>query len=141
MKLAYIDSCVYISRFEGIPEYRAVIEHGLQQLARDGWLACSSELVSLEVLLHPLKNGQSELVLHYKNLFRTVKIFTIYPKIFNDALHIAQAENLKAIDAIHVAFAKHYGCQLFVSNDSHFRNLAAITPYWIDLRQHAPSTP
>jgi predicted nucleic acid-binding protein len=139
MKLAYIDSCVYISRFEGIPAYRAVIEQGLQQLARDGWVACISELVSLEVLINPLKQGQHGLVLQYKRLFGTVNIFTVYPHIFKDALQIAQSENLKAVDAIHVAFAKHYDCQLFVSSDPHFRDLATMTPYWIDLREHAPS--
>lgn len=119
--------------------YRTIIEKDLQQLARDGWVSCISELVSLEVLINPLKKGQNGLVLQYKRLFGKIKILEIYPGIFKDALPIAQSENLKAIDALHVAIASHYGCQLFVSSDPHFQPLTTMTPYWIDLSGHALS--
>ena len=33
MKLAYIDSCVWIARVEGLPEYRKIIDASLQALA------------------------------------------------------------------------------------------------------------
>ena len=53
--------------------------------------------------------------------------------MFEQAIMIAQTENLKAMDAIHIAIAIHHGCQCFVSSDSHFKNLTIIPPVWIDL--------
>ncbi len=138
MKLAYIDSCIYISRFEGIPEYKAIIEKKLQQLALAGYISCISELVSLEVFVSPLKKGQTELVLQYRSLFQRTKTLPVYSEVFKDALQIAQSDNLRAIDALHVAMATYHGCQVFVSSDPHFRNLTTVTPHWIDLSQHVP---
>lgn len=46
---------------------------------------------------------------------------------------IAQGENLKAMDAIHVAIAIQHGCKRFVSTDPHFKNLKIIPSIWIPL--------
>jgi hypothetical protein len=37
MKLAYIDSCIWITRFEGLSTYKNIIMHELQHLAQTGW--------------------------------------------------------------------------------------------------------
>jgi hypothetical protein len=46
---------------------------------------------------------------------------------------IAQDENLKTMDAIHVAIAVQHGCKRFVSTDTHFKNLKIMPVTWIDL--------
>jgi predicted nucleic acid-binding protein len=141
MKRAYIDSCIWVLEIEGLPAYQNIVDRELQCLTEDGWKFCTSDVVLFEVLSKPLKNGQKELVQRYKNLFKKMKKFKGYANVFKDALLIAQSENLKAMDTIHVAIAKHYHCQLFVSSDPHFRDLKAITPYWIDLSKNfVPAT-
>lgn len=133
MKLAYLDSCVYIAHFEGLPIYKTILARHLAQLAQGGWLSCISEIVILEVLAKPLQNQQDTLAQHYQKLFQTLRILENYPQLFTDALHIMQTEHLKIIDALHVAIAVHHDCQLFVSSDPHFRLLKTIRPHWIDL--------
>ena len=138
MKLAYIDSCIYIARFEGIPSYQKVITEHLFALAQDGWIACISELVMLETLCKPLKTGQHALIEQYRHLFDALNLLKNYPDLFEDAQRIMQNEGLNVIDALHVSIAFHDHCQLFVTSDPHFRSLKTIRPYWIDLSDTAP---
>ncbi|RJP20735.1 MAG: PIN domain-containing protein [Candidatus Omnitrophota bacterium] len=56
-----------------------------------------------------------------------------YRGVFKDALTIAAKEKLRAIDAVHVAFAAHYHCERFVTTDVHFKNLSALPVFLIDL--------
>lgn len=135
MKLAYIDSCIWITRIEGLSRYRSLINSALQELIADGWSFAYSDAVVLEVLLKPLQNNQGTIVQKYQSLFATIKPYESYPNIFKDALHVAQKEALKTMDAVHVALAAHYKCTLFVSSDPPFRHLKTISPYWIDLRE------
>lgn len=133
MKLAYIDSCVWIARVEGLPEYQKVIDANLQLLAEDGWTFCTSDVVVLEVLAKPLKENQDHLVQIYRNLIQKLKALKNYSAVFKNALLLTKSENLKGMDAIHVAIAEHYDCQLFVTSDPHFRNLKTIPHKLIDL--------
>jgi hypothetical protein len=43
MRLAYVDSCVWITLIEGLAPYRPVIRGALGALARDGWEFCTSD--------------------------------------------------------------------------------------------------
>jgi predicted nucleic acid-binding protein len=133
MKLAYIDSCVWIARVEGLPEYQKVIDADLQALAEDGWRFCTSDVVMLEVLVKPLKENQDQLVQIYRNVIQKLKALKNYSAVFKNALALTKSENLKGMDAIHVAIAEHHNCQLFVTSDPHFRNLKIIPPKLIDL--------
>jgi predicted nucleic acid-binding protein len=133
MKLAYIDSCVWIARVEGLPEYRDAIDTNLRNLAEDGWTFCISDVVALEILAKPLKENRDELVNIYRNLLQKMRTVKNFSSVFKSALLLTKSENLKGMDAIHVAIAEHNNCQIFVTNDPHFRNLKVITPKLIDL--------
>lgn len=37
MKLAYVDSCIWIARIEGLTDYKTIIDDKLQNLAQEGW--------------------------------------------------------------------------------------------------------
>ncbi|MGH7596930.1 MAG: type II toxin-antitoxin system VapC family toxin [bacterium] len=133
MKLAYIDSCVWIARVEGLLEYQKVIDANLQALAEDGWTFCTSDVVVLEVLAKPLKENQDHLVQIYRNIIQKLKALKNYSAVFKNALTLTKSENLKGMDAIHVAIAEHHNCQFFVTSDPHFRNLKIIPHKLIDL--------
>ncbi|MCP4701344.1 MAG: hypothetical protein GY862_31490 [Gammaproteobacteria bacterium] len=47
MKLAYVDSSVWITRFEGLPDYQQKIGKHMMELAAKGWNFAASEAVSL----------------------------------------------------------------------------------------------
>jgi len=129
MKLAYVDSCVWIARVEGLSVYKNAIDEHLVTLAQDGWIFCTSEVVSLEVLIKPLQAEQDKLVRIYRQIFDEMRLLASYSSVFSHALLIAQLENLKSMDSIHVAMADYHNCGLFVSSDPHFRHLKVITPF------------
>ena len=133
MKLAYVDSCIWIVLMEGSPKHQQIVDQKLHDLAGEGWIFCISEAVILEILAKPLKQDKDNLIQLYRETFNKVRILKNYPHVFNHALSIAQTENLKGMDAIHVAFADHYNCDGFVSSDSHFMNLKIVQPLLINL--------
>jgi predicted nucleic acid-binding protein len=139
MKRAYIDSCVWITRFEGSPEYKARIHQKLQELTLVGWEFCTSDLVLLEVLAKPLLAQQDDVAAKFRSFLETMRVLPLSSMVCQQALAIIQGEALKVVDALHVAIAIHARCQLFVSTDPHFRGLNTITPYWIDLSASVPA--
>ena len=133
MKLAYVDSCIWITLIEGLDTYRTPIREALAALARNGWELCTSDAVCLEVLIRPLRLKDDTLAAVYRALLTTNRSLAITPSVFTDALALAVGEGLKAMDAVHVAIAKHHGCECFVTTDPHFRSLTTITPVLIAL--------
>jgi len=141
MKQAYIDSCVWITAIEGFPEYQSKIDQTLRHLTEDGWKFCTSDVVLFELLLKPMKDSQPDVIERYRALCAKMKRLKSFPNVFTEALNIAHLENLKGMDAVHLAIAVHHCCTLFVSTDSHLRSLTTITPCWINLGSIAvPST-
>ncbi len=135
MKVAYVDSSVWIALFEGLHSYSWAVDKELIFLEDNEWNLAISESVLLEVLLKPKRQQNHILVEAYNEAFSGTLILTTFIEIFSRALTIAQTENLKAMDAIHVAFAVHYECELFVTTDPHYRNLKCLPLHMIDLSQ------
>lgn len=134
MKLAYVDSSVWITRFEGLKHYRPVIDEKLEKLALDGWSFVVSEAVALEVLIKPYRNNDISVLHAYRNVFAQCGgVLPSYPEVFSEALDISRLENLKSMDAVHVALALHHQCQCIISADKHFKDLKILPAVWIEL--------
>lgn len=131
--LAYIDTSIWITRTEGRPVYRYVIENHLEQLKQEGWRLCTSQAVIMETLYKPYRDKNQDLVTVYTDLFAKTQMLLNYTDLLEDGLRMVQVETLKAMDALHVALALHHGCKKFISTDPDFRNLLSIPVYWIDL--------
>ncbi|MEW6236050.1 MAG: PIN domain-containing protein [Candidatus Omnitrophota bacterium] len=137
MKYAYLDSSIWIACAEGIPVYRDIVQIELKSLGDNGWQLCFSDLVILEVLLKPYRMNRNDIIIRYNKVFSEAIRFTAFDTVFIDALLCAQRDNLKAIDATHIAFAVKYGCELFVTTDPDFRTLQSLPLHFIDLSQIA----
>lgn len=133
MKLAYVDSCVWITLIEGLDHYRPTIRDALAALAQDDWELCTSDAVRLEVLLRPIRLKDEILIDIYRALLNTNRALPVSQSVFADALSRAVRDGLKAMDAVHVTIAEQHGCQRFVTTDPHFRSLTTITPELIAL--------
>ena len=138
MKRAYLDTSVWITRTEGLPAYRDFVRKGLLVLMEDEWQFCFSDLVTLEVLIKPHRQNQQELVTIYNEAFLEAVHLSTFETVFHNALSYAQRDGLKALDAIHVAFAVEYECEIFVTTDPDFCTLQSLPLHWIDLSQAAP---
>jgi len=133
MKFAYVDACVWITLVEGLDSYRPPIRTALARLAEDGWELCASDAVRLEVLIRPQRLKQNLLINLYLDLLNTNRALSIPEDVFDKALKVALVDKLKAMDAVHVAIAKHHGCERFVTTDPHFKALQTLEPWWIAL--------
>ena len=134
MKLAYVDSSVWITYIEGLHSYQQSIEIHLDRLAKEGWFFATSEAVKLEILPKLYATHNDKIIALYQALFDNLTSLDNFPELFEEALIVTQQEGLKAMDAIHVAIAKQQGCQCFVSTDTHFKNLNCLTVVWINLK-------
>ncbi len=129
----YVDSAIWIARFEGQPSYKQIINGLLQTFDTKRWTVCISDAVLLEVLCKPYQENRADTVAAYQQVFRQTRLLPDYRGVFKDALTIAAKEKLRAIDAVHVAFASHYHCERFITTDAHFKNLATLPALLIDL--------
>lgn len=94
---------------------------------------CASDAVRLEVLIRPQRLKQDTLIDLYLGLLNANRALSIPETVFDDALTVARVDRLKAMDAVHVAIARHHGCERFVTTDPHFNALQTLEPVWIAL--------
>lgn len=92
MKFAYIDSCVWITRIEGLPIYRKTINKVMKKLRIDGWSFCVSEAVLLEALQKPYRENNEIIINIYDRLFKQTKILKGFRDVFKNALMITKTE-------------------------------------------------
>ena len=85
----------------------------------------SSELVVLETLVKPLRDGNRVLERLFRSLFASyeVRLLPATLAIWEQAATIRAVARLKTPDALHAASAIHAKCNLFITNDSDFRRV------------------
>ena len=95
--LIYIDASGLIYSVERVEPYRTILE-AMWQKAQDGDLTIvSSPLIALEALVKPLRDGNTEIELQYRELFASgaVKLLDASYQMFEDAANIRARTNLK----------------------------------------------
>jgi predicted nucleic acid-binding protein len=127
--LVYVDTNAVIYHVERIEPYRTAAEPLWNDLDAGKAQVATSDLSLLEVLVKPLREGNSSLA----TLYRTVLLGTIGLRclpitrdILEAAARLRADYNLKTPDAIHAATALHAGCVLFVTNDAGFRRVPGL---------------
>ena len=95
----------------------------------------TSELTVLEVLVRPLRLGDTSLVDRYEGFFRqpNVRLISVSLDILRAAARLrATVTKLRTPDAIHAASALHVPVGLFVTNDFVFRSVPGLTVAVLD---------
>ena len=77
----------------------------------------------VEVLVKPLRDGNTEIEAQYRELFASnaVRLLDASYRVFEDAARRRAETGLKTPDAIHAATALRAGCARFITNDTDFR--------------------
>ena len=88
----------------------------------------SSELILMETLVLPLRNGDRFLVNAYEQLLlsEAMQLIPISQSILRQAANIRATTSLKTPDAIHAATALSINCNQFITNDKGFRNIPGL---------------
>ncbi|MGL5136789.1 MAG: type II toxin-antitoxin system VapC family toxin [Beijerinckiaceae bacterium] len=79
-----------------------------------------SELILAEVLVLPIRRGNSDLTRFYRRLFtdlRTFRMISVTRAVLLEAARLRSVSSLKLPDAIHLATATRAGCAAFVTMD------------------------
>jgi len=124
----YLDANGFIYSVERIEPYRTLLEP-LWLSARAGQFeVVSSELVLLETLVKPLREGDTVL----ENLFRTllaareVRLIPTTAVLWEQAARLRATTGLKTPDALHAATARAASSTLFITNDPGFRRVSHL---------------
>ena len=124
----YLDANGFIYSVERIEPYRTLLEPMWVQARSGQFEIVSSELVILETLVKPLREGDTIL----ENLFRAllaareVRVIPATALLWEQAARLGATTGLKTPDALHAATALAAGSTLFVTNDGGFRRVAGL---------------
>ena len=132
--LVYIDANCLIYSVERVEPYRTLLEPMWQQ-AQDGNLTIvSSPVLVVEALVKPLRDGNTEIEMQYRELFaaNAVRLLEASYGVFEDAARIRADTRLKTPDALHAATALRAGSALFVTNDDDFRRVEGLSIVVLD---------
>ena len=125
----YLDTNSFIYSIERIDPYRTPLDILWQFVSVGQVKVVTSELALLEVLVMPLKVGNTLLASIYRAVLQTapdVQMLPITQPVLEEAAKLRATTNLKTPDAIHAATALINGYSVFITNDSAFRRVANL---------------
>ena len=124
----YIDANAIIYSVERIEPYRELLAPMWQEARAGRFTLASSELVVLETLVKPLREGNARLEMLFRSLFGAAEMELIPATlaIWDAAARIRAGTGLKTSDALHAATAISAGCALLITNDTDFRRVQGL---------------
>ena len=124
----YIDANTLIYSVERVEPYRTLLEPMWQE-AQDGNLTIvSSPVLMVEAMVKPIRDGNREIELQYRELFETnaVKLLDASNAVFEYASRIRAETGLETPDALHASTPLRAGCALFITNYTDFRRVDGL---------------
>jgi predicted nucleic acid-binding protein len=124
----YLDTSVVIYTIEGNPNYYSLLLPLWSKFQTGEIQIVSSELILMEVLVVPLRNGNNSLVEDYEDLLLSsqIQLIPISQSLLRQAANLRATTNLKTPDAIHAVTALSVSCNQFITNDKDFRNVTGL---------------
>jgi predicted nucleic acid-binding protein len=122
----YVDSCIVIYLTDPGSPLHDQTSRAMIDLALQGDILLSSELVRLECRTHPLKHGEMELLAELDRFFsRSIHAWCPFVRpVFNLATELRARHGLKTPDSLHLAAALHMNCDAFWTNDRRLQRAA-----------------
>ncbi|MCI0349382.1 MAG: PIN domain-containing protein [Acidobacteriales bacterium] len=132
--LIYLDANSVIYSVEKHPLYWPLLQPLWQAAKNVSIEIVSRDLVLLEVLVGPLKSGNTALASTYEQLFQQsqTRLFPITQTILRQAAKLRATSKLKTPDALHAATALEAKCALFITNDAGFRGVPGLSVAILD---------
>jgi predicted nucleic acid-binding protein len=129
------DTAPLIYYIETHPIYLQLIDLLFDSLDRGELQLVTSTITLLEVLIHPLRQGNAALAQHYEILLSNTRGIHVAPVSFSiaqAAARIRATYNLRTPDALQIATAIEFGAQFFVTNDPIFKRVPHINVIILD---------
>ena len=124
----YIDANAIIYSVERIEPYHELPAPMWEEARAGRFTLASSELVLLETLIRPLREGNARLETLFRSILDAAEMNLIPATlvIWEDAARIRADRGLATSDALHAATALRSDCALFVTNDTDFRRVQEL---------------
>ena len=124
----YIDANAIIYSVERIEPYHRLLAPMWEEARAGRFSIASSELVILETLIKPLRDGNVRLEMLFRSILGAEELGLVPATlpVWEDAARIRAATGLTASDALHAATALRSGCSLFITNDGDFRRVREL---------------
>jgi predicted nucleic acid-binding protein len=130
-----LDTAPLIYFIEENPNYLKVTDAFFEAIFRDEFSVVTSVLTITEVLVHPLRQGNTILAQQYRDiLFNSQGLTTIevLPDIAENAAQLRASHNLRTPDAIQIATAIHGGASFLFTNDARLPSLPGLSVLVLD---------
>jgi predicted nucleic acid-binding protein len=123
-KTVFLDTAPLIYFMEGHSAYQPVLAR-LFALNDEGVFSfVTSSVTLLEVLVKPLREGQTAIAQQYRDILTTaagIEVFDVTSAIAEQAAQLRAKYNLRTPDAIQVATAIELGADYFLTNDNRLK--------------------
>jgi predicted nucleic acid-binding protein len=119
-KTVYLDTNIFIYALEGFTEYRPVLTTLFAAVENKQLTIATSELTLAECLVKPCKDNNNKLKELYSSFIQTSYFLTVLPVDRECLIKSAELRaeiGVKLPDAIHIASAIEYECEVFLTND------------------------
>ena len=124
----YVDANAIIYSVERVEPYSNLLAPMWEEARAGRFTLASSELVALETLVRPLRDGNARLEMLFRSILAAAEMNLIPATlaIWEDAARIRAETGLATPDALHAATALQAECTLFVTNDTDFRRVQRL---------------
>jgi len=125
-----LDTAPLIYFIEEEPRYLDLVRPFFEAISRGDIRAVTSMVTLLEVLVHPLRRGDSSLAARYRDILLNSEGVTTLPltaEIAEEAAKLRAAFSLRTADAIQVATVIRGGASHLLTNDERLGSVTAAT--------------
>ena len=124
----YVDANAIIYSVERVEPYRSLLAPMWEEARAGRFTLASSELVALETLIKPLRDGNARLEMLFRSILAAAEMDLIPATLatWEDAARIRATTGLATSDALHAATALRAGCTVFITNDTDFRRVDGL---------------
>ncbi|MEH2240474.1 type II toxin-antitoxin system VapC family toxin [Nostoc sp.] len=130
-----LDTAPLIYFIEENPNYLNVTGAFFEAMFRGEFSVVTSVLTITEVLVYPLRQGNTVLAQQYRDILLNSQGLTtmeVFPDIAENAAQLRADYNLRTPDAIQMATAIRGGASFFLTNDARLPSLPALSVLVLD---------
>jgi predicted nucleic acid-binding protein len=130
-----LDTAPLIYFIEQNEAYLELVRSFFQAMSQGEFQVVTSALTLTEILVHPLRSGNTELARQYRDIVLDQENLITLPvsiEIAEVAAQLRATQNLRTPDAIQIATAMQRGATLFFTNDARLANVSGLEVLVLD---------
>lgn len=129
-KRVFLDTAPLIYFIEGHSAHQPTLSSLFNFNDKGGFSFVTSSVTLLEVLVKPLRDGQTAIAKQYRDILTTasgIELFDVTSAIAEQAAQLRAKYNLRTPDAIQLATSIEVGADYFLTNDNRLKAVSEIT--------------